>query len=271
MSVSVVREPAVAGRFYPRDPKKLRSEISSHLSLSEKPVAALGCVIPHAGYMYSGRVAGAVYSQLDWPSRLIILCPNHTGRGTPLSIMSEGEWQTPLGRVSVDPEIASRLKRIFPLLNEDAEAHRAEHATEVQLPFLQERLTDFTFVPIAIGTGRFEPLSLLGEAIAEAISSIGKRVMIIASSDMNHYESDVITRQKDGRAIDKILQLDPRGLYDVVTNENITMCGYGPTVTMLTAAKQLGATRAELICYGTSADVSGDREVVVGYAGLAVM
>jgi MEMO1 family protein len=271
MATTAIREPVVAGRFYPRDPQKLRAEIESYLSLTATPVPALGCVIPHAGYMYSGHVAGAVYSKLDFASRLIILCPNHTGRGTPLSIMSEGEWQTPLGKVSIDGEIASLLRDRFPLLAEDSEAHRSEHATEVQLPFLQVRLGQFTFVPIAVGTGRFVPLSLLGSAIGETIASLGQRVTIIASSDMNHYESDAITRRKDARAIEPILDLDPRGLYDVVTNENITMCGYGPTVAMLTAAKQLGATKAELIRYATSGDVSGDRDTVVGYAGVAVM
>jgi MEMO1 family protein len=271
MASTAVRAPAVAGHFYPRDPAKLRSEVQAYLSPSEKPVAALGCVIPHAGYMYSGHVAGAVYSQLDLPSRFIILCPNHTGRGTPLAIMSAGEWQTPLGRVAIDAEIASLLKSHFPLLNEDSEAHRTEHATEVQLPFLQARLGQFTFVPIAVGTGRFELLSRLGDVIGETVVSLRQRVMIIASSDMNHYESDAITRQKDARAIDRILALDPQGLYDVVTSENITMCGYGPTVAMLTAAKHLGATKAELIRYATSGDVSGDREMVVGYAGVAVV
>jgi MEMO1 family protein len=270
MNAQTVRPPAVAGRFYPRDPRELRSEIDSFTSEHQETLRARGCVIPHAGYMYSGHVAGAVYGRLELPQRYVILCPNHTGRGTPLSIMSEGAWQTPLGDAVIDYELASELKTKVSLLNEDGEAHRREHATEVQLPFLQARVRDFSFVPIAIGTGSFDALTLLGEAIGEVIGNQSDEVLIIASSDMNHYESDLVTRHKDGRAIDRVLALDPRGLFDVVNHENITMCGYGPTVAMLTAARHLGATRAELIRYATSGDISGDRNMVVGYAGIAV-
>lgn len=271
MGVTTVRHPAVAGQFYPRHPSQLQAEIELYTSAEEKVIPAIGCVVPHAGYMYSGRVAGAVYGCLQLPRRYILMCPNHTGMGMPLSIMSEGEWETPLGNVPIDHELAGELKRRFSFLSEDTLAHRSEHAAEVQLPFLQTKLRDFTFVPIAVGTGRFEPLHMLGQAVAEAIATQKDKVLIIASSDMNHYESDVITRRKDHRAIDRILELDPQGLYDVVTNERISMCGFGPTVAMLTAAKQLGATSAQLIRYATSGDVSGDRERVVGYAGIAVL
>jgi AmmeMemoRadiSam system protein B len=270
MGTMTVRHPAVAGQFYPRDPRKLLSDIQSYTAADKVPFRAVGCVVPHAGYVYSGHVAGAVYSHLELPKRFVILCPNHTGMGTPLSIMSEGAWQTPLGNVTVDTPLAEGLKRSFALLSEDADAHRAEHAIEVQLPFLQARLPEFSFVPIAVGTGRLDVLVELGETIAEGISSAGGPTLIIASSDMNHYESDGRTRQKDRRAIERILALDPAGLHSIVHQEDISMCGYGPAVAMLTAAKQLGATSAELIRYATSGDVSGDRERVVGYAGIAV-
>lgn len=268
--IATVRHPAVAGRFYPGDPDSLLAEIHTYESPDDNPISALGCVAPHAGYMYSGHVAGAVYAHLEIPQRCVILCPNHTGMGTPLSIMSEGKWETPLGEVSLDADLASALKQSFPLLSEDAQAHRSEHAIEVQLPFLQARRRDFTFVPIALGTSHFEALTRLGEALADVIAAQSEPVLIIASSDMNHYESDRVTRVKDHKAIDRILALDPRGLYDVVTNEDISMCGFGPTVAMLTASKKLGATQAELIKYATSGDVSGDRNMVVGYAGVAV-
>lgn len=268
--IATVRHPAVAGRFYPGDADSLLAEVHTYESSAEKPITAIGCVAPHAGYMYSGHVAGAVYARLEIPQRCVILCPNHTGMGTPLSIMSEGKWETPLGDVSLDHDFASALKQAFPLLREDAQAHRAEHAIEVQLPFLQARRGDFTFVPIAVGTSQFDALSKLGEALAEVIAAQSEAVLIIASSDMNHYESDRVTRVKDHKAIDRILALDARGLYEVVTNEAISMCGFGPAVAMLTAAKQLGATQAELIRYATSGDVSGDRNMVVGYAGVAV-
>jgi AmmeMemoRadiSam system protein B len=267
---TTVRPPAVAGRFYPQRRETLLADVQSYLSPREKAVSALGCVVPHAGYMYSGHVAGAVFARLDVPPRCILMCPNHTGMGHPLSIMSEGAWETPLGQVPIDSRLADALKQQFPLLTEDREAHRSEHAVEVQLPFLQARRPHFTFVPIALGTGQFEILQALGEAIAGLVEVQDERVLIIASSDMNHYENDKVTREKDHKAIDRILALDARGLFDVVVKEDISMCGFGPTVAMLTAAVQLGATRAELVRYATSGDVSGDRSMVVGYAGVLV-
>jgi len=265
-----IRHPAVAGRFYPRNPAALLADVQSYLAFDADPIPAAGCVVPHAGYMYSGHVAGAVYARLDIPARCILMCPNHTGRGQPLAIMSQGTWETPLGPVSIDSELAGALQQRFPLLTEDADAHRTEHAAEVELPFLQVRRSQFTFVPIALGTSRFQVLERLGEAIAEVVAAQAGRVLIIASSDMNHYENDAITRTKDHQAIERILALDARGLFDVVMKEDISMCGLGPTVAMLTAAKRLSATHAELIKYATSGDVSGDRDTVVGYAGVVV-
>jgi AmmeMemoRadiSam system protein B len=265
-----IRQPAVAGRFYPRDPDVLRAEVNSYLAPPQPRLPALGCVVPHAGYMYSGHVAGAVFARLEIPQHCILLCPNHTGLGQPLSIMSSGGWLTPLGAVPIDADLAERLKQCFSFLSEDNDAHRAEHAAEVELPFLQVLRPDVRFVPIALGTGRYEVLENLGQAIAEVLTKQDDRVLIIASSDMNHYENDAITRIKDHKAIDRILALDPRGLFDVVMKEEISMCGYGPTVAMLTAARQLGATRAGLVKYATSGDVSEDRNMVVGYAGVNV-
>jgi MEMO1 family protein len=270
MGIIAVRPPAVAGKFYPGNPDKLRAEIDSFTRIAAQPNAALGCITPHAGYIYSGHVAGAVYARVQLPHKFIIMCPNHTGMGTPLSIMSEGEWETPLGKATIDTDLARDLKSRCSLLSEDASAHRYEHAVEVQLPFLQTRNQHFTFVPIAVGTSRFEALHALGDAIGSAVRTMAEPVLVIASSDMNHYESDDLTRKKDARAIERVLALDPRGLYDVVTNENISMCGYGPAVAMLVATKVLGAKSAELIQYATSGDISGDRETVVGYAGIAV-
>jgi AmmeMemoRadiSam system protein B len=271
-----IRLPAVAGRFYPAEPESLRRDIRNftHTPIakpdSETKICALGCVVPHAGYVYSGGVAGAVYERLELPDRYVILCPNHTGRGEPLAIMSEGAWRTPLGDVPIDAELAYALKTRFSLVAEDDAAHRFEHALEVQLPFLQVLRPDFRFVPIVVGTSQFEVLSALGVAIASAIRESETRILVIASSDMNHYENDSITRAKDRRAIDQILGLNPKGLHDVVRKGNISMCGYGPTVTTLTAALKLGASNAELIRYATSGDVSGDLDMVVGYAGIAI-
>jgi MEMO1 family protein len=266
---ATVRHPAVAGRFYPRNPNDLRADVEAFLPKSST-VTALGCIAPHAGYMYSGHVAGAVYAGLDLPRRCLLLCPNHTGVGHPLAIMSEGDWETPLGRVPLDSALAQALKSAFPLLAEDAVAHRAEHAAEVHLPFLQCTRPDCTFVPIALGTSRFEILEALGHAIADVLQALDERVLLIASSDMNHYENDAVTRQKDYLAIERILVMDARGLFEVVMNQHISMCGFGPAVAMLTATRRLGATAADLVRYATSADVSGDRERVVGYAGVIV-
>ncbi len=271
---TAIRQPAVAGRFYPADPQRLLAEIELYTTgaeaTTENKIPAVGCVVPHAGYMYSGHVAGAVYRRLELPQRMVILCPNHTGMGEPLAIMSRGAWHTPLGEVAIDEELAAELKQHMPLLSEDEEAHRTEHALEVQLPFLQVLAPGFQFVPITVGTGRLEVLMALGTALGNTLAKRSERTLVIASSDMNHYESDSVTRVKDRRAIDPILALDARGLYHAVREGNISMCGYGPAVAMLTAARKLGATAAELIRYATSGDVSNDRETVVGYAGIAV-
>ena len=281
---SAVRTPAVAGRFYPGRAEDLLREVREFTSPSKTPIEtgridAIGCVAPHAGYIYCGGVAGAVYSRLKIPERCVILCPNHTGKGRPLAIMANTTWQTPLGEVAAEADMAARLLRRFPALQEDSAAHRAEHAIEVQLPFLQASRPELKIVPIAIGTSDFDVLRGLGETLADVIADQHEgdqkaerqaKVLIIASSDMNHYESDTITRIKDHKAIERVLAMDARGLREVVLNEDISMCGFGPTVVMLTAAKLLGATSATLVKYATSGDVSGDYESVVGYAGIIV-
>lgn len=274
---SAVRTPAVAGRFYPGHADELLRDVREYASpvkTSTGRIAALGCVAPHAGYIYSGRVAGAVYARLEIPKHCVILCPNHTGKGHPLSVMASTTWQTPLGEVAADAELGAQLLRRFPALQEDSAAHRAEHAIEVQLPFLQARQPELNIVPIAIGTSNFDVLRGLGEALAQVIAEREKadegKVLIVASSDMNHYESDAITRVKDRKAIERVLALDARGLWQVVMNEDISMCGFGPAIVMLTAAKLLGATSATLVKYATSGEVSGDYESVVGYAGIIV-
>jgi hypothetical protein len=273
MATTTLRHPAVAGRFYPRDSEDLRAEARGYLSQAqvEAPVRAIGCIAPHAGYMYSGHVAGAVFARMEIPQRCVIMCPNHTGMGRALAMMAEGAWETPLGEVPIDTALATALRQRCSALHDDPAAHRAEHAAEVELPFLQLRQPKLRFVPIALKTEQFEPLEHLGHALADVIASQRDPVLIVASSDMNHYESDAVTRVKDHRAIERILTLDPRGLYDVVTQQDISMCGFGPAVAMLTAARQLGAKSAELVKYATSGDVSGDREAVVGYAGVVVV
>lgn len=227
-------------------------------------------MVPHAGYRYSGHVAGAVYARLKLPRRFLLLGPRHFPRGKAQAILSEGAWQTPLGRAEIDSDLARKIKGASPELCEDAVAHQTEHALEVQLPFLQYMSRDFRFVPIALGPTDYARLESLGQAIADVLRRQAEPVLMIASSDMNHYESDRVTRRKDRMALERILELDARGLFDTVHDENISMCGAGPVFSVLTAARLLGATRATLVSYATSGDITGDHEEVVGYAGVIV-
>lgn len=267
----MIRPPAVAGHFYPADPRELQQELDGFLRPRPQKWRARACIVPHAGYVYSGRVAGAVYSSLQLPSRFILLGPRHFPVGERFAVLSDGAWETPLGRAEIDSALAEEIKSAFPLLREDEVAHAREHSLEVQLPFLQRLVANFTFVPIVLGTDRFDALESLGRALAQVVGAHSDEIMLLVSSDMNHYESDAITRAKDSKAIDAILSLDARGLYDTVRSESISMCGYAPTVAMLAAAaRELHAKQAKLISYATSADVSGDYDRVVGYAGIIV-
>jgi len=271
----MIRPPAVAGTFYPREPRELLSRVQQFLlegrdqsSTQAKASPVIACLVPHAGYVYSGRVAGAVYAHIQIPKHVIILGPRHRPGGANFAINCEGEWETPLGRAKIDSEFARALMAACPLLVEDEVAHKREHSLEVQLPFLQAISKDFQFVPIAIGTLKFDDLTQLGHAISQVISKSAEPVLVIASSDLNHYESETITHVKDHLAINQLHALNPRGLHETVQREDISMCGCGPAVATLTAAQDLGATRAELLRYATSADILGDRDEVVGYAGM---
>jgi MEMO1 family protein len=268
----MIRPPAVSGRFYPSDEKKLALEIEQYTASNNKNnrVFARGCVVPHAGYMYSGHVAGAVYSAIEIPSRCILLGPRHFPGGEAMAIISEGSWRTPFGEAQIDWELAPELKRACPLLREDRVAHEREHSLEVQIPFLQQLAKNLRFVPVVLATQRYAELESLGRAVAQVIAAHAEPILLIASTDMNHYESDAITRAKDQKAIERILALDPRGLYDTVRSEEITMCGYAATVAMLVATRDLGAKDAELVRYATSGDITGDRDEVVGYAGIVI-
>jgi AmmeMemoRadiSam system protein B len=268
----MIRQPAVAGRFYPNDPSVLNEELDSFLTASrqDEKIRAQACMVPHAGYKYSGHVAGAVYSRIEIPPRVILLGPRHFPGGPRFAILSDGWWQTPLGLLPLDRPLAEKIARSCPLLREDPVAHRNEHSLEVQLPFLQRLAPLSTFVPIVIASAKYEELESLGHAIADVILAEKEPILVIASSDMNHYESDAITRVKDRKAVDRILALDPRGLFDTVRDEGISMCGYGAGVAMLTVVRQLGAARAELVRYATSGEINGDLLEVVGYAGIVI-
>jgi len=266
----MIRLPAVAGQFYPDNPGELSALVRQYTleNTKHEKVHAQACLVPHAGYIYSGHVAGAVFSQLLLPKKIVILGVRHYPRGEALAIVSAGKWRTPLGDVPIDRELAQRVSAACPALREDQVAHSREHSLEVELPFLQVLDPEFTFVPVAVGTIRYPELVEVGEGLARVLAESAEEILVVTSSDMNHYEDDERTRWKDRQAIECIERVDASGLYEVCRREAISMCGLGPAVVMLTALKKLGVKKGELQSYATSADISGDRKRVVGYAGM---
>jgi AmmeMemoRadiSam system protein B len=263
-----MRAPAVSGQFYPRNKNDLDREISrcfEGVPADEKQV--LGAVVPHAGYIYSGNTAAYVYSVLPEADTFVILGPNHTGYGSPVSVSSEN-WSTPLGEVGSDNEFIKALpKRI---IDTDETAHKYEHSIEVQLPFLQHRFSDFKIVPICMGMQDEETALDVGSELAEAVRKVNKKVVIIASSDFSHYKPDKVAREDDAYFINSILDMDMPGFYRKLYERNASVCGYGTIAAMLTVSKEIGATKATLLKYSTSGDTTGDFSAVVGYAGIIV-
>jgi len=268
----MIRKPAVAGHFYPGNPDRLRQDVEGFLKAEAigEPRKAIGVVSPHAGYVYSGHVAGAALGKVSIPNKVIVLCPNHTGSGAWAAINEEGSWRTPLGDIPIDTPLAQRLMQLDSSLEEDSMAHAREHALEVQLPFLQTLQPDLQIVPLCLSHFSYPECEHLGKALAGLIEENAEPVLMVASSDLNHYESQERTLVKDQMAIDCILERDPEKLYQTVHEENISMCGVIPTTSMLIAANCLGANKAELIKHATSGDISGDYTGVVGYAGMII-
>ena len=264
------REPAVAGQFYPGERVHLEAELARLVRKTGPEVEALGVVAPHAGYMYSGAVAGEVYGRLVPPEVAVILGPNHTGLGQRAAIMSVGTFLTPLGEVPIESPLAEEVLARVPFLREDTLAHLYEHSLEVQIPFLQYLNPGISIVPLCLSRLDLEEIFLLGEGLAEALRAFPRRFTVVASTDFSHYVPDRVARQKDRLALERILELDPAGLVEVVAREEISMCGVIPTAVMLAAVRSLGARKAELVRYATSGEVSGDYEYVVGYAGLLI-
>jgi len=266
----MLRLPAVAGRFYPSNPQELAALVReySRPDPQHPPVSVKACLVPHAGYVYSGHVVGATLARMALPQKVIVLGVRHYPRGEPAAIVSSGAWRTPLGDAPIDEPLAAELLRACPLLREDSVAHSSEHSLEVQLPFLQVLASSFSFVPVALGTVQYESLVNVGKALAQVLERTKENVLLLTSSDLNHYENEKTTRLKDQRAIDRLLACDPRSLYDTCRNEEISMCGLGPAVAMLTALNGLDAKKSELIKHATSGEISGDYEQVVGYAGM---
>ena len=265
----MIRRPAVAGKFYTDDPDQLRAELESMVPPGVG-ARVLGIIAPHAGYVYSGRAAGQIYGAVRVPEAVLVLGPNHTGVGAPAALAPPGEWLTPLGPIPVNSRLSKLILKHAPLVREDASAHHLEHSLEVQLPFLQYRNPLVCFAALCLSLSDYDSLLALGTGIAQAITEYGDEVLIVASSDMNHFESAQVAKQKDNLALAELAALNPEGLLKVCRENRITMCGVVPTAVMLVAAKLLGATSSRLLCYTTSGEVNGDQSRVVAYAALTV-
>jgi AmmeMemoRadiSam system protein B len=267
---TTLREPAVAGTFYPGTAPALEQELQQLVTVGEERHKLLACIAPHAGYVYSGGVAGELFGHLEVPRRVIVLGPNHTGVGARVAVAPHERWRSPLGEQGVDVGLARLLVERFPDASFDENAHWREHSLEVQIPFLVARRPDVQFLPICLSHLGLDQCLDLGRALAQLIDDLGEEVGLVASSDMSHYVEDGRARILDRMAIDAALKRDPKSLYQTVHREGITMCGVIPATVVIEAANRLGAADAHLVAYATSGDVSGDRSAVVGYAGICV-
>lgn len=270
MEKSNLRKPAVAGQFYPSNRKELTNQLDSFINKKADKIDAIACMLPHAGYIYSGEVAGTTVSRLKIKDTIILIGPNHTGHGAAFSVMAEGSWQTPLGDVKINSELAKKILNKSQYLKDDARAHASEHSLEVQLPFLQFCKERFEIIPIAISSENLKDLKNLGQEIGSIIkeSNLASSTLIVASSDMTHYETEEQARKKDTQALAAIEALDEDVLFEKIKQYNISMCGRASVITTIVAAKILGARHAQVTSYQTSAKVSGDTNSVVGYAGV---
>ena len=264
------RQAAVAGQFYAGTGRQLREDLAALISDLTERRRVTGIVAPHAGYIYSGAIAGQVYAAIEIPATVLIIGPNHHGAGAAAALFPDGEWRTPLGAIPINPRLNALLQENIPFIQPDTLAHEFEHSLEVQVPFIQYLRPDATICALCLGHGDYAAVRRIGEGVAAAIRSYGEDVLIVASSDMTHYESAQSAKRKDDLALKKVLGFDPQGLLQVCQSEQITMCGVVPAAVMLVAAAELGATEAELVAYGTSGDVTGDNRQVVGYAAVSV-
>lgn len=267
-----VRQPAVAGMFYPGQPAQLVAAVQELLAAAAaEPKSAVAAMAPHAGYVYSGRTAGAVFARLEVPRRCIVIAPNHTGLGQALqggSVSALGCFVTPAGEVPVDETTAAALLARCDVLEDDPAAHAREHAVEVELPFLLARRPDVTIVPVVLGWSDWPRTRKLGEALAEVVRGSAEPVLLLASSDMNHYESASVAAQKDALALAEVQRLDGERLLEVTRKHHVSMCGRVPAAAVLHAARLLGATAGEVVHYSHSGMVTGDDDAVVSYAGV---
>ncbi len=277
----MLRQPAVAGAFYPDNPERLANLIEScflddagvghipKLESFEGSDYPINIMVPHAGYQYSGPIASHGYCEIvknGFPEVFIIISPNHTGFGSEISVFNEGEWITPFGNVAVDGEFADAIIECSDIASADFSAHIREHSIEVQLPFLQYFSTDFKIVPITMGTQNFVTSNDLSNAILEAADKLNKSYCVIASTDLSHYNNQEKANKVDGFVLEDISEMNEFKLFEEVVQYNITMCGYAPVMTAISVSKRTSKNTSEILAYGTSGDVSGDFTSVVGYA-----
>ena len=264
----MIRNPYVAGYFYPGSATELSAMIAKYVDKTAPKEEVVGLLVPHAGYQYSGAVTGATISRVKFKDTFIIIGPSHSGLGKPYSVMPEGTWKTPLGEVKVDEELARKIIEVSDYAEEDYRAHEEEHAVEVQLPFLQYIKPDVRIVPIILGGADADIYKQIGRDIARAIKELNREVVILASGDMTHHEPQAVAKEKDMQAVEAMLALDEDELTRRYENLHITMCAHGPVVALIAAAKELGVTGAELVKYQSSGDATGDYDDVVAYAGV---
>jgi len=263
------RSPAVADRFYPGDAAALRRMIAEFTPDRPKK-KALAVMAPHAGYIYSGGVAGETFAAVSIPEDIILMGPNHHGYGATVALMTEGSWEMPMGEVPINPVLAEILLHSSSHIEADDLAHRFEHSLEVEIPFLQYLQPNLSLTPLVISHLSLETCQAVGKAIASAVREYSRPVLIVASSDMSHYLPRAEASRNDHLALKQLELLAPQGLYDTVLNKRISMCGVMPTTIALIAALELGARQAELVRYTDSGEVSGDTDQVVGYAGVII-
>lgn len=267
----VIRQPAVAGQFYPRTREALAKEIARCVEGAVEPAPAIAGVAPHASFAYSGPVAGALYSRVSIPERVVIVGLNHEGIGAGSAIMTEGAWATPMGDAPIEEELAKEILDRSDTLADDALAHQDEHSLEVQVPFLQHFQPNLRIVPIALHRADSVVCHDVGEACAGAIKHIGHPTLLVATTDLSHEHQNYERLQaNDALVIERILARDPDGLLQTVADHRVTMCGFGPVAAVLAAANSLGASEAHLVQYSDSYAVSRSTDYVVGYVSIYI-
>jgi AmmeMemoRadiSam system protein B len=267
----MMRQPVVANQFYPGDPAQLEQTVAGLTPVVDenKKIAATAVIMPHAGYVYSGATAGLTISRVQVPETVIILGPNHHGRGAAVALGTVA-WQMPMGTVPIDQELATQLLQISQIITQDEQAHSSEHSLEVQVPFLQFMQNNLHIVPLCVSHIPYAECEEVAKDIAKAVQAVSRPVLLVASTDMTHYKSREQASAQDHLAIENMLAFDPKGLYETVHARQISMCGVVPTVITLLASRELKSEKVELVRYTDSGEASGDTHQVVGYAGLIV-